>query len=257
MEVNRELPNLAAGLDESVHLLAPEGRMLVLAYHSLEDRMVKQRFADWSRTEEPGLRADGPAARDRATRSPACSPAGRCARRDAEVDGQPACRERPAPRGRASRAVTTVAARRPRRVPALARVDARTQPAPRRDRRRVAPAAPRLRVATRGRVGSARVLALVDRLRARERGRVPRDARAEPAASSTGSTRRSPPSSATYEQRRLDRVAARLAAAHHPGGASGSGSCCRPSPRSTSTCPTRRCPRRPTERRPPSPTGRR
>jgi 16S rRNA (cytosine1402-N4)-methyltransferase len=54
MEVNRELPNLAAGLDESVHLLAPEGRMLVLAYHSLEDRAVKQRFNDWSRTEEPG-----------------------------------------------------------------------------------------------------------------------------------------------------------------------------------------------------------
>jgi len=52
MEVNRELPNLAAGLEESVHLLAPEGRMLVLAYHSLEDRMVKQRFADWSRTED-------------------------------------------------------------------------------------------------------------------------------------------------------------------------------------------------------------
>ena len=54
MEVNRELPNLAAGLDESVHLLAPEGRMLVLAYHSLEDRAVKQRFNDWSLTEEPG-----------------------------------------------------------------------------------------------------------------------------------------------------------------------------------------------------------
>src|SRR5262245_62662433 len=44
MEVNRELPNLADGLDESVHLLAPEGRVLVLSYHSLEDRMVKDRF---------------------------------------------------------------------------------------------------------------------------------------------------------------------------------------------------------------------
>jgi 16S rRNA (cytosine1402-N4)-methyltransferase len=54
IEVNRELPNLALGLDESVHLLAPEGRMLVLAYHSLEDRIVKERFVDWSRTEEPG-----------------------------------------------------------------------------------------------------------------------------------------------------------------------------------------------------------
>jgi 16S rRNA (cytosine1402-N4)-methyltransferase len=54
MEVNRELPNLAAGLDESVHLLRPEGRMLVMAYHSLEDRMVKERFTEWSATEEPG-----------------------------------------------------------------------------------------------------------------------------------------------------------------------------------------------------------
>jgi 16S rRNA (cytosine1402-N4)-methyltransferase len=54
MEVNRELPNLAAGLDESVHLLGPHGREIVLAYHSLEDRIVKEHFADWSRTEAPG-----------------------------------------------------------------------------------------------------------------------------------------------------------------------------------------------------------
>jgi len=48
MEVNRELPNLSACLDESVHLVGPGGRVLVLAYHSLEDRMVKQRFASWA-----------------------------------------------------------------------------------------------------------------------------------------------------------------------------------------------------------------
>jgi 16S rRNA (cytosine1402-N4)-methyltransferase len=59
MEVNRELPSLSAGLDESVHLLKPEGRIAVLAYHSLEDRMVKERFADWSRTEEPGYLPKG------------------------------------------------------------------------------------------------------------------------------------------------------------------------------------------------------
>jgi 16S rRNA (cytosine1402-N4)-methyltransferase len=67
MEVNREVPNLAAGLDESVHLLTPEGRMLVLAYHSLEDRVVKQRFTDWSRTEEPG---DVPKGLPRRARTP-------------------------------------------------------------------------------------------------------------------------------------------------------------------------------------------
>ena len=50
MEVNRELPNLREGLDDSVHLLTPGGRVLVLAYHSLEDRIVKHRFAEWSGT---------------------------------------------------------------------------------------------------------------------------------------------------------------------------------------------------------------
>ncbi len=55
MEVNRELPNLAEALDESVHLLVPGGRMLVLSYHSLEDRMVKDRFADWSGARQPRL----------------------------------------------------------------------------------------------------------------------------------------------------------------------------------------------------------
>lgn len=51
MEVNRELPNLADGLDESVHVIGPGGRVLVLAYHSLEDRLVKERFARWSGSE--------------------------------------------------------------------------------------------------------------------------------------------------------------------------------------------------------------
>ncbi len=45
MEVNRELPNLAEGLDDAVHLIAPGGRVAVISYHSLEDRMVKKKFA--------------------------------------------------------------------------------------------------------------------------------------------------------------------------------------------------------------------
>lgn len=48
MEVNRELPNLASGLDESVHIIGPGGRVLALAYHSLEDRVVKERFTRWA-----------------------------------------------------------------------------------------------------------------------------------------------------------------------------------------------------------------
>jgi 16S rRNA (cytosine1402-N4)-methyltransferase len=63
MEVNRELPNLATGLDESVHLLTPGGRILVVAYHSLEDRLVKRRFRAWAGredTEPPGMPVSRP-----------------------------------------------------------------------------------------------------------------------------------------------------------------------------------------------------
>lgn len=41
MEVNRELEQLKVALDESVHLLSPGGRVLVLSYHSGEDKLVK------------------------------------------------------------------------------------------------------------------------------------------------------------------------------------------------------------------------
>ena len=83
MEVNRELPSLAAGLDESVHLLKPEGRMVVLAYHSLEDRMVKERFKDWSRTEEPGY---VPTGLPRASRNPLTRLLTRRAQRPSEAE---------------------------------------------------------------------------------------------------------------------------------------------------------------------------
>jgi 16S rRNA (cytosine1402-N4)-methyltransferase len=57
MEVNRELPNLEHGLDESVHLVGPQGRIVVLAYHSLEDRIVKERFARWTGDDRSAPRA--------------------------------------------------------------------------------------------------------------------------------------------------------------------------------------------------------
>ena len=42
--VNNELSELAVALDVGLDLLASGGRFVVLAYHSLEDRIVKQRF---------------------------------------------------------------------------------------------------------------------------------------------------------------------------------------------------------------------
>lgn len=43
--VNRELDNLAKVLAEAPTLLAPGGRICIISFHSLEDRMVKQAFA--------------------------------------------------------------------------------------------------------------------------------------------------------------------------------------------------------------------
>lgn len=40
--VNRELDNLSTGLRQSINLLRPGGRLVVISYHSLEDRIVKQ-----------------------------------------------------------------------------------------------------------------------------------------------------------------------------------------------------------------------
>jgi len=46
IEVNGELTTLGATIDRAIDLLVPGGRCLVLAYHSGEDRIVKDRFVE-------------------------------------------------------------------------------------------------------------------------------------------------------------------------------------------------------------------
>jgi len=48
IEVNREIDILASAIDQALELLVPGGRCVVLAYHSGEDRIVKERFLNAS-----------------------------------------------------------------------------------------------------------------------------------------------------------------------------------------------------------------
>jgi 16S rRNA (cytosine1402-N4)-methyltransferase len=47
--VNRELEALDMALDKAVHCLKNKGRLCVISFHSLEDRIVKQKFKQFSK----------------------------------------------------------------------------------------------------------------------------------------------------------------------------------------------------------------
>ena len=51
IEVNRELVGLDTFLDQAVRMMNRDGRLVVISYHSLEDRIVKNRLRDLARGE--------------------------------------------------------------------------------------------------------------------------------------------------------------------------------------------------------------
>jgi 16S rRNA (cytosine1402-N4)-methyltransferase len=57
MTVNHELERLAEGLEGAVEILEPGGRLAVISFHSLEDRVVKQFIRDAASNREnlPGV----------------------------------------------------------------------------------------------------------------------------------------------------------------------------------------------------------
>jgi 16S rRNA (cytosine1402-N4)-methyltransferase len=49
IRVNEELENLKEMLESGWKVLRKEGRMCIISFHSLEDRMVKEAFRKWER----------------------------------------------------------------------------------------------------------------------------------------------------------------------------------------------------------------
>ena len=47
--VNQELDNLDRFLEDGYELVRPQGRMVIISFHSLEDRLVKTAFRKWNR----------------------------------------------------------------------------------------------------------------------------------------------------------------------------------------------------------------
>lgn len=54
--INKELEELEIGLDAALQKLAPQGRLAVISFHSLEDRIVKRFLASKAKVQQPDRR---------------------------------------------------------------------------------------------------------------------------------------------------------------------------------------------------------
>ncbi|MBT8407889.1 MAG: 16S rRNA (cytosine(1402)-N(4))-methyltransferase RsmH, partial [Deltaproteobacteria bacterium] len=50
LAVNRELDHLQSFLQGALDILRPGGRLAIISFHSLEDRIVKHTFSNWARS---------------------------------------------------------------------------------------------------------------------------------------------------------------------------------------------------------------
>jgi len=50
--VNDELEALKSGLNQAIDILNPSGKIVVISFHSLEDRIVKHQFAAWENNDQ-------------------------------------------------------------------------------------------------------------------------------------------------------------------------------------------------------------
>jgi len=89
IHINREIEELACGLQAAIALLAPAGRLAVISFHSLEDRMVKQCIASARRRDANALRLPIP---EKDMPRPLLLPVARVRADDAEKAANPRAR---------------------------------------------------------------------------------------------------------------------------------------------------------------------